>query len=63
MFLKKDAIIFINDSKRVYSDDAGKGVCKDISFDCVVMSKGNFRNITDVPLNYSGEKKFTINYE
>jgi hypothetical protein len=39
---------FFNESEKIYADDAGQGVCANVTFDCVVMGQGNFRTITSV---------------
>ena len=39
---------YFNDSDKIYTDDARKGVCGSVDFPCVVMSQGQYRKITTV---------------
>ena len=39
---------YFNDSDKIYTDDARKGVCSGVDFPCVVMSQGKYREITTV---------------
>lgn len=39
---------YFNDSDKLYTDDARKGVCSSVDFPCVVMSQGMYRKITTV---------------
>lgn len=53
-------VVYFNDSDKVYPGNAFKDVCASVNFDCVVMSKGLFRSITNVD---PGEKVFRLIYE
>lgn len=53
--------VYVNDSNRIYVDTAGKGVCEKIEFDCVVMSKGQFRELAKV--EPEDGKQFVITYK
>lgn len=53
---------YFNDSDRIYSDDIKTGVCSNVEFACVVMSKGKLRDITGISV-LDGPRIFTIKYE
>lgn len=58
--VKTPKVVYFNDSEKVYPGNAFKDVCVAVNFDCVVMSKGLFRSITNVD---PGEKVFRLIYE
>ena len=37
---------YYNSDDKILVDKAGKGVCANFSYDCVVVSQGTFRNLT-----------------
>ena len=43
------------------ADEKGKGACQNASFDCVVMSKGEFRKITSTEVELG--KCFVVTYQ
>lgn len=53
--------IYFNDSDKIQADVKGHGVCSGVGFDCVVMSKGQFRNITGQEVDNG--KQFVIVYQ
>ena len=54
-------LTYFNDSDKIYSEAAGKGACANVNFDCVVMSKGQFRNLTGVDVELG--KSFSVTYK
>lgn len=54
---------YFNDSDRIQSAKAGEGFCKDLGYDCVRMSKGNFRTITSLDPTTGKAFKLVIVYE
>ncbi len=44
----KPQVVYFNDDERIYSDEAKTGVCSNVDFPCVVMSKGKFRELTTI---------------
>lgn len=58
---RKGSPTFFNDSEKIYSDEAGRGVCAGVNYECVVLSKGSFRNMTGVDVELG--KSFTVHYE
>ena len=59
-FLTKKKPDFFNDSDRLMANEKGVGVCQNVPFDCVIMSKGQFRNLTGQDV-VSG-KQFIVTY-
>lgn len=54
-------VVYFNDSDKIYPGFAFKDVCTSVNFDCVVMSKGMFRKITNV--DPGADKAFRLVYE
>lgn len=52
---------YFNDDSKIVANDKGKGACSNTAYDCVVMSKGEFRKITG-QMPESG-KSFVIEYK
>jgi len=44
----KPQVVYFNDSEKIESAKAGESFCKDLGYDCVRMSKGQFRNLTTI---------------